>query len=357
MPRRSRQVVGAFHPPTPSLRNPAIQTRRTWCQSVRTPPQRRSHSTIRGTLNLRTNKSRNRSISLLPSLRSRRARNLRRTRSSHRSSRHLQSRQLNRRQVSPTAGSLRGPLRLSPSVAINSRSSNRQSGRSPDQRSSFPTRSSKSPQPTRRKRVRPHIGVRSRKLSPMLSLDRKNHWPSTSTVRTSPAETLSSPATSAPVDIPRKGLISDYRSDEFAIWQPAVSAASIAIAQSREAASAQAPTDSIHAPIPPATPETVQPSGLLPTPDPILNSPVAEPPAPKTEDEGPRFFSPAPIRFFDPAVEPSVKGDSIESPNRDTIPMPSLPREGRTISLLNCRRRFCKSPKSRRRRAGTETAW
>ena len=141
----------------------------------------------------------------------------------------------------------------------------------------------------------------------------------TSTVRTSPAETLSSPATSAPVNIPREGLIPDYRSDEFAIWRPAVSAASIAIAQSREAASAQAQTDSIHAPIPPATPETVQPSGLLPPPDPILDSLVSQPPAPNTREEGPRFFSPAPIQFFDPAAEPSVKRDSIESPNGDPI--------------------------------------
>jgi PilZ domain len=138
-------------------------------------------------------------------------------------------------------------------------------------------------------------------------------------IRTSPAETLSSPATSAPVNASREGRIPDYRSDEFAIWRPAVSAAPIAIAKSRESASVQAQTETIRAPIPPATPETVQPSGLLPPPNPILNSPVAEPPAPKTEDEGPAFFSPAPIRFFDPTVEHSAEGDSIESQNRDTF--------------------------------------
>jgi hypothetical protein len=145
----------------------------------------------------------------------------------------------------------------------------------------------------------------------------------TTTIRTPPPEALSSLAASTPIGIPHREQRQDFPSDEFAIWRPAITAAPSAIVQSRVSESAQAPADPTHIQITPATPETNQLPTLPPQPGLILNDSFEKPRIEENEkqnrkeEEGPRFFFPARIRFFDPAAEPSEDGVSQESPNGD----------------------------------------
>ncbi len=115
----------------------------------------------------------------------------------------------------------------------------------------------------------------------------------------------------------------DYPSGEFAIWRPALTAAPSAIVQSIRSETAQTPATPTHIQPSPAIPEAAQPSRLPPLPAPILDHSLEEPRIPESEKqapkeaEGPRFFIPTPIRFFDPASDSSEDGVSHESSNGD----------------------------------------
>jgi hypothetical protein len=143
----------------------------------------------------------------------------------------------------------------------------------------------------------------------------------TTPIRTPLTWPSSSPAASAPVDTLREEQRRDYPSDEFAIWRPAITAAPSAIVQSSGSESVEAQTGSTRIRTSPAVPEAVQPPALTPLPDPIVHHSFEEPQIPESvkqnpkEEEGPRFFFPSRIRFFDPAAEPSEDAGSHESPN------------------------------------------
>jgi hypothetical protein len=159
------------------------------------------------------------------------------------------------------------------------------------------------------------------KLDPEPPSEELPGW--TTPIRTPPAEAFSRPAASVPVHAPSDSQSRDFPSDEFAIWRPAITAAPSAIVQSSGSESIETPADPAHLQIPPAIPEIVQPPALSPQPDPIRHLSFEEPPIPESEklnpkeEEGPRFFFPARIRFFDPAAEPSGDGASPESSNGD----------------------------------------